>query len=101
MEWYDNFNFEQRLVILIQALKGLQFLHDKKIIHRDFKAGNLLVKSIENSSTYSIKVADFDDIYEIQNIILSSQTKAVSNLCGFTLAYTVNELSESLQNCLS
>ena len=30
----DNFNFEQRLDILIQALKGLQFLHDKKIIQK-------------------------------------------------------------------
>ena len=86
----DNFNFEQRLDILIQALKGLQFLDDKKIIHRDFKAGNLLVRSIENLSMYNIKVADFDDIYDIQNTILSTQTKAVNNLCGFTLAYTTN-----------
>ena len=92
----DNFDFEQRLDILIQALKELQFLHNKKIIHKDFTPGNLLVKSIENSSTYNIKVADFDDIYEIQNTILSTQTKAVNNLWGFALAYTANELCLNL-----
>lgn len=38
----------------IKILKGLQYLHDRKVIHRDIKCDNILV----NSETADIKIGD-------------------------------------------
>ena len=95
--WNDDesFIFEERKEIVLQAAKGLQYLHNNGIIHRDFKPGNLLVKEV--AKTIVVKVSDFDDLYELQNTIASTQTKSSNSFCGFTLAYTANEIC--LQHC--
>ena len=55
------FNFDERLSIIIQATEGLQYLHSKNILHKDFKPTNLLVKGMLND--VYVKLCDFDDIY--------------------------------------
>ncbi|XP_068207888.1 cyclin-dependent kinase 10 isoform X2 [Palaemon carinicauda] len=40
--------------IMIQVFKGLAYLHDKEIVHRDVKVSNLLL-----TNTGTIKIADF------------------------------------------
>lgn len=39
-------------------LLALDFFEQKKIVHRDIKPDNILIKSIQDSSDYEIRVAD-------------------------------------------
>ncbi|MCJ1361530.1 serine/threonine protein kinase, CMGC, CDC2/CDK sub [Acarospora aff. strigata] len=49
-----DFTEPQIKCYMIQLLKGLRFLHDKKILHRDMKAANLLI-----NNQGILQIADF------------------------------------------
>ena len=51
-----NKGFEKKIYksLLYQLLKGFEFIHKKKIIHRDLKSDNILI-----TNDYIIKIADF------------------------------------------
>jgi hypothetical protein len=47
--------------IMLQIAEGMQYLHDKQIVHRDLKSSNILVDSVDCSGKgyLRVKVADF------------------------------------------
>ena len=47
-------NEEQIAAVCYAVLKGLEYLHDQRMIHRDIKAGNILLDNFGNA-----KLADF------------------------------------------
>jgi serine/threonine protein kinase len=50
----DNLRWDIRLKLLLDAAKGMSYLHSRSVIHRDLKPRNLLV-----SKNWVCKVADF------------------------------------------
>lgn len=90
--WNDenNYDFDIRINLLLQATKGLKALHDRNIVHKDFKPQNLL--TMGNISNLIIKVADFDDLYELKTVHNTTQTRNFHNFNGFTLCYTAPEI---------
>jgi len=42
-----------------QLLLTIDFMHKKKMVHRDIKLDNILVKKIEDEESFDVKVADF------------------------------------------
>lgn len=55
----DKLDESEIRVILEQILLALDFFQKKKIIHRDIKLDNILIKSIEDEKEFEIRVADF------------------------------------------
>jgi len=49
-----NFTIQQIKCYMLQLLEGLRYLHDKRILHRDMKAANLLI-----SNKGILQIADF------------------------------------------
>lgn len=46
-------------VIMEQLLLALDFFQRKKVVHRDIKLDNILIKQIEEKTHFEIRVADF------------------------------------------
>ncbi|KAH3756150.1 tyrosine protein kinase [Pelomyxa schiedti] len=68
----------QKLRILLDAAKGMNFLHKSGIVHRDLKIDNVLVSSIDETSTVCSKISDFGTTRDIQTSKDAMQmTKAI------------------------
>ena len=58
---------------LKQISAGLHFLHTNKVIHRDLKPANVLLT--EDSSSATLKIADFGIAKQLQGTISMSRTQ--------------------------
>lgn len=63
----DSFTFGDAATMVFQIAKGMEFLHSKKLIHRDLACRNILL-----GEQYCVKISDFGlarDIYEDDNYV--------------------------------
>jgi len=61
-------NEDQICFVMKEALMGLYFLHERKIIHRDIKGGNILL-----SSKGEVKLADFGVSSEMKDYTMNHE----------------------------
>jgi hypothetical protein len=53
------FELLEAIDIMLQVAEGMHYLHQKKVVHRDLKSMNILVKCDEHDGHVYAKVADF------------------------------------------
>ena len=90
-----RFVLRERMNYIMQALTGLEYLHENGIIHRDMKPANLLVHG-HSLEALIIKVADFDELLIMKETISATITHHAMK--GMTLSYVAPELCQSLVN---
>lgn len=64
-----------------QVVQGLHYLHQKGVIHRDIKGGNIL-----SDGSGNVKLADFGASKHIENISLVSSVTS-SEVCNSVKGY--------------
>lgn len=57
--------YPQKLKVLLDIAKGMRYLHKSGIIHRDLKPDNVLVVSLEVSSSVMCKLSDFGSTRDV------------------------------------
>jgi hypothetical protein len=90
------FELDIAVDIMLQIAEGMQYLHDKQIVHRDLKSSNILVDHVDCSGKryYRVKVADFDQAkFKAASATYSLQSKNV----GTTLWMAPEMLTSSDQ----
>ncbi|XP_055356390.1 mitogen-activated protein kinase kinase kinase 19-like [Paramacrobiotus metropolitanus] len=60
----------EALCYVTQIIDGIQYLHDKKIIHGDLKPGNILLNNVKpEKHHHSLLIGDLDDLIPMQQSI--------------------------------
>lgn len=54
-----KFSEKETKVIMSQLLLAVDFIHQKKLIHRDLKLDNVLIDEVHELENYNVKIADF------------------------------------------
>ncbi len=83
----------QAAVIVLQILKGVEYLHDRDIVHRDIKPDNILMTSLEVGAR--VVISDFGNARLLPNSTDMTKTEKVQRMFSYvgTLEFQAPEIN--------
>lgn len=82
VEKQGRLSCEKAADIILQAARGLQYAHNKKIIHRDIKPGNLLLSSDGSIKILDMGLARFDSVPGIDGDLSDDSLTTENQIVG-------------------
>ncbi|ELP84928.1 serine-threonine protein kinase, putative [Entamoeba invadens IP1] len=76
-EDYVKMPYKLKVRMLFDTSRGMQFLHENRIMHLDLKPDNLLVNSLDCNSACTIKITDFGTSRFKKKSITNSEDKGL------------------------
>eukprot|EP01105_Mastigella_eilhardi_P009787 TRINITY_DN2294_c0_g2_i1.p1 TRINITY_DN2294_c0_g2~~TRINITY_DN2294_c0_g2_i1.p1 ORF type:complete len:903 (+),score=177.71 TRINITY_DN2294_c0_g2_i1:715-3423(+) len=73
----SKFCVELKLKCLLDCAKGMNFLHESGVLHRDLKGDNLLVCSLDYTLAVNCKLSDFGTTRDVQPSDKANFTQAI------------------------
>ena len=83
-------NEKQKVRILLHVAKGLEYLHEKNLMHRDIKPQNILLDKAPTGLDFNAKIADFGVSRNVEN------TTTITGIAG-TCAYKAPEQFKKIE----
>ncbi|ELP89896.1 interleukin-1 receptor-associated kinase, putative [Entamoeba invadens IP1] len=69
----QEIDMKMRVKMLLDAAKGISYLHENGILHRDVKPDNILVVSLDKNSKVNAKLTDFGSARNV-NMMMTNMT---------------------------
>ncbi|ELP89717.1 protein serine/threonine kinase, putative [Entamoeba invadens IP1] len=69
----EEVNMKFRVKLMLDASKGIQYLHSNNILHRDIKPDNILVFSLDTNEKVNAKLTDFGSRRNV-NLLMTNMT---------------------------
>ncbi|ELP93695.1 serine/threonine protein kinase HT1, putative [Entamoeba invadens IP1] len=74
---YLKLPYKLKIRMLFDTAKGMQFLHENRIMHLDLKPDNLLVNSLDPHSVCSVKITDFGTSRFVKKTMKKNEDKGL------------------------
>ncbi|ELP90619.1 serine-threonine protein kinase, putative [Entamoeba invadens IP1] len=74
---YLKLPYKLKVRMLFDTAKGMQFLHENRIMHLDLKPDNLLVNSLDPHSVCSVKITDFGTSRFVKKTMKKNEDKGL------------------------
>ncbi|ELP90629.1 serine-threonine protein kinase, putative [Entamoeba invadens IP1] len=74
---YLPLSYKLKVRMLFDTARGMQFLHENRIMHLDLKPDNLLVNSLDPNSACTLKITDFGTSRFVKKSIIKGEDKGL------------------------